>query len=340
MRNTLTLILISFISVLQALAQKPIEGTNYSHFSLKSKKDTIDFVIADTNFTVKKPVFLFAQGSQPVPLFVDYPEYGIIPITLSNFDLDYIKKHYHVVVISMPKTPVIADPKFLNSQYVCITDSTNEHSFSEDFLNADYLENYVNRANTVLNYLSKQSWVDKSKIVVAGHSQGSRIAASLAENNSKITHTGLFGFSPLGRIHEQVWLNYKEAMKGTISWEKLDTLQQQQIAFQKTVYDPSESGPGLVAWRSFTGIGFEALAKIQSPLYLAYGTEDKCAFMNELVPLYFIEAGKTNYEVVRYPNLEHNYFPIVDGKTDYENGKWKEVMNAFVDWTLKENQKQ
>lgn len=335
MKNVLTLILISFFSFVNVFAQKPIEGTNYTHFSLKSKRDTIDFVIADTNMTLKKPIFLFAQGSQPVPLFIEYPDYGIIPIPLSNFDLDKIKKHYHVVVISMPKTPVVANPKFLNSQYVCITDSTDERSISEEFLNADYLENYVNRANTVLKFLSRQSWVDNRKIVVAGHSQGSRIAARLAETNPKITHTGLFGFNPIGRIHEQVWLNYKEAIKGNISWEELDTLQKQQYAFQETVYDPTQYEPRLVAWRSFTGIGFEALAKIKSPLYIAYGTEDKCAFLNELVPLYFIEAGKTNSEVIRYPNLEHNYFPIIDGKPDYENGKWNEVMNAFVDWTLK-----
>ncbi len=335
MKHYLFLSIIILFSAPHTFAQKPIAGTNYSHFSLKSKKDTIDFVLADTNLTQKKPIFLFAQGSLPIPLFVDIPGYGNVPITLSNFDLDYMKKYYHVVVISMPKTPVIANARYINSSYICITDSTDENSISEDFLNADYLDNYVNRANAVLKYLSKQSWIDNSKIVVAGHSQGSRIADRLAETNPKITHTGLFGFNPLGRVHEQVWLNYKEALKGNISWDKLDTLQKQQYEFQRVIHDPNEMGPGLTAWRSFTGTTFETLAKIKSPLYIAYGTEDKCAFMNELLPLYFIEAGKTNYEVVRYPNLEHNYFPIVDGRPDYENGKWIEVMNAFVDWTLK-----
>ncbi len=335
MKPVISLIFIFVCYTFIAHSQERIDGTNYSLFSLKSKKDTIDFVVADTNLTVKKPILLFAQGSLPLPLFVNFPDYGIAPITLGNFDLNYMKAHYHVVVISMPKTPVVADSRFINSGYMCITDSTDENSISKDFLKADYLENYVNRANAVLKFLSKQKWVDNSKVVVAGHSQGSRITARLAETNSKITHAGLFGFSPVGRVHEQVWLNYKEAMKGNISWEKLDSLQKSQYEFQKILFDPTAQGEGLVAWRSFTGIGFEALAKIKTPLYIAYGSEDKCAFLNELIPLYFIEAGKTNYEVIRYPNLEHNYFPIVEGKPDYENGKWAEVMNAFIDWTLK-----
>lgn len=58
-------------------------------------------------------------------------------------------------------------------------------------------------------------------------------------------------------------------------------------------------------------------------------------FLNELIPLYFIEAGKTNYEVKHYPGLEHNYFTVIEGKPDYKNGKWSEVMNEFVAWSLK-----
>jgi hypothetical protein len=40
------------------------------HFSLKQKNDTIDFIVVDTKIDVKKPIFLFCQGSLPMPLFV------------------------------------------------------------------------------------------------------------------------------------------------------------------------------------------------------------------------------------------------------------------------------
>ncbi len=316
-------------------AQNVIPGTSYTQFSLKSKNDTIDFVIAETDLTVKKPVFLFAQGSLPIPLFVNFPGQGVYPMSLSNFDLNALNKYYHVVVISMPKIPVLVNKTQVNSNYCYMADSIIENSVPDDYLRADYLENYIIRANKVLDFLAKQKWVDNSRLVAAGHSQGSRIVAELAARNPKITHAGLFGFSALGRVHERVWLNYKEAMKGNISWEKLDSLQQQQYDFQKTIYADKGEDIGLIPWKSFTGIGFERLSQIKIPLYIAYGTEDKCAFLNELIPLYFIQAGKTNYEIKRYPNLEHNYFPVVNGNPDYENGKWMEVMNAFVEWSLK-----
>lgn len=334
LKSKLILLLLTVVN-LSVNAQQVVPGTSYTQFSLKSKTDTIDFVVAETDLTAKKPIFLFAQGSMPLPLFVEFPGQGVYPLPLGNFDLNTLNKHYHVVVISMPKIPVLVNKSQVNSNYCYMADSTNPNSIPDEYLKADYLDNYIARATKVLDFLSKQKWVDNSRLVAAGHSQGSRIVAELTIRNPKITHAGLFGFSALGRVHERVWLNYKEAMKGNISWEKLDSLQQEQYQFQQTIYADKGEDIGLIPWKSFTGIGFERLSQIKTPLYIAYGTEDKCAFLNELIPLYFIQAGKTNYEIKRYPNLEHNYFPVVDGTPDYENGKWAEVMNAFVEWSLK-----
>jgi len=319
----------------QAKAQETVPGTSDALFSLKSKKDTIDFIISNADLKTKKPIFLFAQGSMPIPLYADIPGQGITSLPLGNFDLKNMCKHYHVVVISMPETPVVVGPDHLTPWYAYTPDTSRANAMLDEFLLADNLENYVNRANKVLSFLSKQKWVDNSRLVAAGHSQGSRIVAQLAATNPKITHAGLFGFSALGRVHERVWLNYKEAMKGSVSWDELDKMQQQQYEFQQQIVADKGEDIGLVPWKSFKGIGFEGLAKIKTPLYIAYGTEDKCAFLNELIPLYFIDAGKTNYEVKRYPNLEHNYFPVVNGQPDYEHGKWAEVMNQFVAWALK-----
>lgn len=317
-------------------AQQIIPGTTYTQFSLKSKNDTIDFVVADTNLTVKKPVFFFAQGSLPIPLFVDFPGQGVFPISLGNFDMENLNKHFHVVVISMPKIPVVVSINHVNEQYMYIVDSTSKNSVPNAYLRSDYLENYVNRANKVIDFLRKQKWVDNSRLVAAGHSQGSRIVAELAEINPKITHAGLFGFSPISRVQERVWLNYKEFILGKMSWEEYEEKQNLQVEFQKQITADKGEDIGLIPWKSFTGIGFERLAQIKTPIYIALATEDKCAFLNELIPIYFIQAGKTNYELKRYNGLEHNYFPVLaDGTVDYDNGKWAEVMNAFVEWSLK-----
>ena len=46
------------------------------HFQLEELTDTIDFIIVDTVLIEKKPIFLFCQGSLPLPLFIDYEEKG------------------------------------------------------------------------------------------------------------------------------------------------------------------------------------------------------------------------------------------------------------------------
>ena len=319
----------------QATHPKIAEG--YTHFQTTLKKDTIDFVVAETNLTVKKPVLLFCQGSQPVPLFFDFPDQGIIPVTLNNFDVSEMKKNYHVVVISMPKTPVTVGWDHLNKQYNYVLDTASEYSYDPEFVKADYLENYVARANQVLKYLSKQKWVDNEQLVVAGHSQGSHVALGLAHANKNVTHLGLFGFNPLGRIDQYIRLARKQAEAGEITWQQADSIQKEHYEEYQSYYTPDSTQYSAFAnsWKSFSKSQLNELVDLKIPVYIAYGSNDINGDFCDLLPLYFIEKGKSNYRVLRYPNLEHNFFPIdINGNLDYQNGRWFVVMNEFVFWSV------
>jgi hypothetical protein len=337
----ITQTIIFLILAISCFGQRKSNIANeYSHFQITLKKDTIDFVVADTNLTVKKPVLLFCQGSQPVPLFFDFPDQGIIPVALNNFDVNEMKKHYHVVVISMPKTPLIVGKEHLNSQYNYITDTSNQYSYSLEYLKADYSENYLNRANTVIKFLRKQKWVNPDKIVVAGHSQGARVAVGIASSNKDVTELGLFGYNPNGRIDQSIRQIRKNAESGKITWEKADSLQQEQYDFYKMIQtkDSAEAHPSLISWKSFSKPTITDLVKLKIPVYIAYGSQDIVADYCDLLPLFFIENNKTNYLIKRYPNLEHNFFPIKsDGQPDHRQGKWHEVMNSFVNWSISTN---
>lgn len=335
MNATFSTLLFLFIS-LSSFGQQKIEGTTYLHFSIVHKKDIIDFAVADTNLSIVKPILIFCQGSQPVPLFIRFPKQGIIPIPLSNFDLTKLNQDFHVVVISMPHTPIISDLKHLNQQYNYITDTSYQHSYSEDYLRADYSENYVRRANEVIKFLRKQKWVNSEKIVVAGHSQGARVAVGIAAENKYVSALGLFGYNPFGRIDQSIRQARKDAEKGSISWEKADTLAEQQINFYESFQDDDtvQANPGLISWQSFSKSTLDILTKLKIPVYVAYGSLDTGADFCDYLPLYFIDNNKTNYCVKRYANLEHNFFPIDEnGRPDYANGKWNEVIQTFIQWT-------
>ena len=327
---------ILFVVTFSTIGQTRVDGTSYTHFQIKSQNDNIDFVIADTNLNVFKPLLLFCQGSQPVPLFLDFDQQGVFPSALGNFDIEELNKHYHVAVISMPKTPLIAGIKNLNKQYNYVTDTANHRSYSIEYLKADYSENYVLRANKVLKFLSKQSWIDSDKIVVTGHSQGARVAVGIASTNKNVTSLGLFGYNPNGRIDQMIRQIRKNAEAGKISWETADSLQQEQYDFYKMIQnsDSIKAHPSLTSWKSFSKPTLNELVKLKIPVYIAYGSQDIIADRCDLLPIYFIENEKFNYEIKRYPNLEHNFFPVDEnGRPNHAEGKWEIVMNEFIQWS-------
>lgn len=306
-------------------------------FSIEQEKDTIDFIIVDTLLEEWKPIFLWCQGSLPVPLFCEIENYGnyFFGGGVSNFNYLEIVKNYHLVIISMPKTPILAKKENLNNSYQYIPNSDEPRKFSNAYIKADYLDNYVQRAESVLNYLKKQKWVSNNKLVVAGHSQGTKIATKLAAVDSSVTHLGLFAANPMGRIDQYIREARLNAQLGKITWTEADSIINSQYDFYKQVQnqDTLEANPHLIAWKTFTETYYDDWLSLNIPIYLAYGTEDRTSDLCDIIPLFFIEKGKDNLTLKRYLGLEHNFFELKEnGRANHEKGHWKEVMEEFIKW--------
>ncbi len=339
MKNTSTIVLLFLVQISFGQSLNIINNQAIQ-FSLKQKKDTIDFILIDTKLDEIKPIFLFCQGSLPLPLFVkpEKEKMWMIGGGITNFDLKEIKKNYHLIVISMPKTPVIVNEKNLNKSYCYIPNPKQPDEFDNDYVKSDYLENYENRAEIVLKFLRKQNWVDNSKLIVAGHSQGSKVATLIALKNKQVTNLGLFGANPFGRIDQNIRDYRKSAESKQITWEEADERIEQTYKMFKDSYDERAliETPNLLAWKSFSRPLINDWLKIKIPTYLAYGTNDIASDLCDLVPLFYIQNSKTNLTYKRYLNLEHNFFEVKEnGRANYEKEHWKEVMNEFIKWTLK-----
>ncbi len=306
-------------------------------FSIEQKNDTIDFIVVDTLLGEQKPVFLWCQGSLPMPLFGETKDYKIIFFGggIANFNYKAIAKKYHLVVISMPKTPVLAKKEHLNGSFQYVPNLQMPHEFSNDYIKADYLENYVDRAQQVLGFLKKQPWVDSGKLVVAGHSQGSKVAAKIAVDNKGVTHLGLFAANPFGRIDQFIRESRLDAQLGKTTWEHADSLMQEQYEFYKQVHSPDaiRENPSLISWKSFSESFLDDWLSLDIPIYLTYGTEDRTADLCDLVPLFFTEKNNTNLTMKRHLRLEHNFFEVLEnGQRDYNKSHWPKVMEAFINW--------
>lgn len=333
------LIAILFLISSSIIAQNfGIINNQATHFKLGFKNDTIEFIVVDTELNTRKPIFLFVQGSQPKPLFIEFEKDDIFLFGggISNFDLKTIKEEYHIVVISMPKTPIIVKQETLSPDFNYISNLNDPNSYLVEFQKADYLENYVNRANKVLEYLKNQEWVDHEKLVIAGHSQGSKIASKIASTNNTVTHLGLFAYNPFGRIDQMIRAEKEKAKFGIISWEEADKNIIELYEFWRTINleGNTKEQPDLIAWKSFSQPTYQNLLSIDIPIYIANGTEDKTADLCDLLPLIFISNRRDNLTLKRKYGLEHNFFELKeDGRTNHEKGHWKEVMNEFIEWT-------
>jgi len=304
---------------------------------MEQETDTIEFIIVDTLIEDRKPIFLWCQGSLPVPLFCEVENYGnyFFGGGVSNFDYSEIVKKYHLVIISMPKTPVLAKKENLNNSFQYIPNPNEPQRFSDEYIKADYLNNYVNRAQYVLKHLKKQKWVSGEKLIVAGHSQGTKVATKLAVSDTSITHVGLFGANPFGRIDQYVRVARLNAQLGNITWTEADSIINTQYDFYRQVQnkDSIEANPHLKAWKTFSEPLYDDWLSLDIPIYLAYGTEDRTSDLCDIVPLFFIEKGKDNLTLKRYLELEHNFFELDEnGRANHEKGHWKEVMEEFIKW--------
>lgn len=316
-----------------AFAQENVKP--YTTFTLKNKVNDIEFLVYDTDLTKKKPVLLYLQGSLPIPIiFLDYDSNYHYSI-LENFDLNAISKDYHLVAIASPFTPLATTYEHISQQGCYVPDTAKPRDFNKNYLLHDKMEVYQERIKQVIRFLEKQSWVKNKEIHVFGHSQGSRIATVLGATNKKIKSVGLFAYNPFGRLEQYVRQARKDATAGKISWKEADSTIQSNIDFMNElqIADTLKKHPHYTSWKSFSKSTLKYLLTIKHPLYIAYGTEDNVSDQCDMLPLLFIEHGKSNYEMKRYAGLEHNFFPVDEnGEKDYKNGQWKQVIRDYLEW--------
>ena len=305
-------------------AQNQIEGVDALAFSIKTDNDTIEYLKIGADIDTPKPTIIFLQGSLPSPLIIDLDSFKHINIP---FDFKNLIIDYHVVIISMPKTPLIIAKEYLNKSYSFITNQSDEYSFFDEYLKNNYLDNYVNRTNAVIKDLRLKKWVNKDEIHLIGHSQGAKIATVVASENQQIKSVSLLGFNAFGRYEtklrrERIKLksnlieakDYKANIKNLYErWEDINNT-------------PNDFKKGHNSWASFSIDYTPFLLKIDIPIYIGYGTNDIIAENCDLLPLKFIEESKRNLTLFPYVGLDHNFFNVEREKF------WDNVMEDIINW--------
>jgi len=310
-------------------AQQPFDEA--SIFEIISKQDTIRFIKTDNDLTTKKPTIIFCQGSQPIPLFIGDEQNNFIP-ALCNFDYKKISKDYHIILISMPHTPILVNDSLLNNNSAFVTDISKPESFDTLYMRYNYLENYVRRGNTVIKHLKKQKWVEKRKIVVVGHSQGAQVALNLAVTNPDIYALGYFSGNIEGRFTQFIRNERNQVKRGNqTQFEAQNKIDSLYHIWQLICRKETEYGDGSHTWKSFSQNFVSKMTSLKMPVFITYGTEDPASEGCDYLPIYFEMANKTNYKIKPFVRCGHNFEEVTaDGKHNWEKIHWQEAIDAFL----------
>jgi pimeloyl-ACP methyl ester carboxylesterase len=313
-------------------------------FHLPNGTDTTTFVVFGTkaDLLIKKPLFLFRQGSRPRPFIeLDKGKYYLS----APFRFREYKDKYHFVMIQKPGVRLVADSAFLAGYEPAMSQPTEAY-VSKKYRQNNYLERYVGQCNQVINYLIKQSFIDARKVVYCGGSEGFTVGADLAANHNRaLTHVILFSGGTWNRRFESMILEVRQQIgRGELSPEagqqEIDNLYKYwaELCANPTSMD-TPAGDTNRSWYSFSVRSMDNLLKINVPLYIAYGTADeKMARGCDALPLEFIAAGKKNLTLRAWHDHDHIFYRMkrdATGKIIDKTYNGDAVAKAWMDWLEK-----
>jgi len=300
----------------------------FRKFNIIFKGDTIDILMKSKkgDEQIKKPLFLFCQGSLPQPLCV-YEQnklYSTFP-----FSTDSLEVYYHIAIISKPYIPLLVDKRLLDQNFIYHDSVTNK--IPKKYSDRNLLDYYVNRNIKAIKHLEKLSFIEHSKLVVAGHSEGSTIAAKMALKYKKISHLIYSSGNPFGRIMAMIGQSRSSENDSILQTEN-EFQYWQQVINNKTSMEDS-LGDTYKACYDFSIPPINYLKNIKIPTLISYGTEDVSASFNDYLRVETIRNNKPNFTFKSYLGLEHNYFPMKEsGEINYEIFNWDKVGIDWLNW--------
>ncbi|MCR9247521.1 MAG: hypothetical protein NXI31_21015 [bacterium] len=317
-------------SCFAATQEKSVEDFGYRHLKVDFRGDMVDVVVHSRagEETEKKPVLLFFQGSlaKPVIKYSDGDVFGLLPFSTAIFD-----DAYHLAIVGKPGIPVVCHLDRLSERKEFVEPATGRPP--KRYIERNYLGYYVERADRVVELLRQQPWVADSRFVVAGHSEGSSIAAGLAARNRAISHVIYSGGTPYySRILAMIAGDRRAEKLGGERAEA--TFGYWESALAQPFDDSREHG-----WNSYRGtVAFSVsasadLRRAGVPVLVSYGTRDPACPFNDMFRVEVVRDRVRAIDFKAYVGREHNYFPVrPDGSVDHTQFGWDDVGRDWRRW--------
>lgn len=287
--------------------------------------DSINYAYVESAKPSNKTL-VFIQGSGSIPLF-SKTENTIIPMLPLELTKIVKKWNLNLVLVAPPGVECVEDSLILDQNYY----KTDVNGWPiMKYRQGNRLDLYVKRYLSVLDHLSESN--SNREFYVFGHSQGSRVAAVLANQNSTIKKIALASVNPISRSHEAISKIRLQHLSGEITFEKSQALIEKEYKRMRVLNSKENKNLEELSELSYTYPSLlEHILILNQPLRFIYGSHDLGTVMEaDKIMLSFIEKGKSNLSTKVYNNMEHNF---------YEGDKynWDQVFEDTINWFFNEN---
>ena len=300
------------------------ESMGFSPFELETESDTIRFYVSTGGKALDKdsvrPLVIYLEGSGPTPVF--WKKDGQIGSSLMFEPGDFPGCHY--AVISKPGIGFFETERRVNSK-------TYDQKLS--------LTWRVNAARAVVERLTSESFVDKTRVIVIGHSEGADVAPWVALDNKHVTH--VVGLAPGGvsQMFDFVLFARKQVDAGELEPDQVDQeIAKYKNAYRKIFTDPSSTdkkwqGETYLRWSSFFRPAMDAWRDIEIPVYLGMCRDDKNTPVEcgEAIELEYIRLGKNNLTAQTWPT-DHYFVETQDDDTPVD--RRLDVLKEVIEWAI------
>lgn len=313
----------------QANAQTTaLKKLGYKTISTQYKSETCQIIIRTKQGeeTKEKPLLLYFQGSLARPLFINYPEHQNYVYDMAfPFETDSLLEKYHIAVIAKPFIPVVANINDLDGSYSYLDSVTGKNP--KLYLQHNSLDYMAKRNAFVIDFLRKQKYVNKKRMIVLGHSEGARIAYETTKYNHHISALILLSGNPYGRYMNIVQQNRNSEKDSTFAKTDNAFTFWKTIQQNKNVHNFEDGGDTYASWYAYSKPYANELLALELPVFVGYGTKDDGAPYFDLFQFENSFQKNSNIKVKSYPGLDHSFYRVFeDGQTDHEKPYFTNVV--------------
>lgn len=279
----------------------------------------------------KLPLIVFIQGSGCSSVFSRNPEGkvggGLQMLIYQQANQDPGQPRARVMIVEKPGVNFCDRPEQPGSAMGC----------SEEFLREQTLERWAGAVSAALESALTLPGIDRSRVMVAGHSEGGIVAAAVAAQRPEVTHAGVLACGGPSQLFDMAELARRPRFDGESEEDREARVEEVYNAWSRIAADPMsttsfEWGHPHRRWSTFLATStLDELAKSRAKVYIAYGTAD------ESVPVASTDALRAELvrrgrEVTceRIVGVDHGY--ARPGAAGYEG--MRGVLARMTEWFL------